>query len=257
MFYQAFIWEPKEGDANVRLKRNRKGGEELRQRLLFIVLLVVVVLVGYTIFRPKPKAHAKISTAQKTAVTQKQTPTQPMPPTPAITKQEVKIETSGQSQKLMASDTITPKKVAVAEKPKEPTSVKSQPSPTKPAVSEKLDTTRIGQTKLEIKETQIGTPELGVTKPAVSQKPVTQTVPEEKTEKWGTDPFIRDWVLATEIKDLRLKAVTISGTKAYALINDQILEKGEIIMGKRIVQIERDKVILEQGGRQFTLFLGE
>ena len=63
--------------------------------------------------------------------------------------------------------------------------------------------------------------------------------------------------MATEIKDLKLKAVTLSGIKAYALINDQILERGEAIMGKRIIDIEKDKVILEQGGRQFTLFLGE
>lgn len=205
---------------------------ELRQRLLFIVLLVVVVLVGYTILRPKPKPRAKVSTEQKTAIARTQTLTPKS--TPTVAKQEVKAETLKPSQIL---DTATSKPVAVAEKPKEPISVSSKPSKALPTISEKPDTTK--------------------TLPAVSQKPITQPVTEEKEEKWGTDPFIRDWVLATEIKDLRLKAVTISGTKAYALINDQILEKGEVIMGKRIVQIERDKVILEQGGRQFTLFLGE
>lgn len=80
---------------------------------------------------------------------------------------------------------------------------------------------------------------------------------EEEKGKWGADPFVRDWVLATEIKDLKLKAITQSGTKAYALINDQILETGEIISGKRIVAIENDKVILEQGGKTFTILLGQ
>ena len=81
--------------------------------------------------------------------------------------------------------------------------------------------------------------------------------PETERGKWGTDPFVRDWVLTMEIKDLKLKAITQSGAKAYALINDQILETGEIIAGKRIVAIEKDKIILEQGGNTFTLLLGQ
>ncbi len=82
---------------------------------------------------------------------------------------------------------------------------------------------------------------------------------EPATEKgmWGTDPFVRDWMLTQEIKDLKLKAITHSGTKAYALINDQILETGEIIAGKQIIAIEKDKIILEQGGNTFTLLLGQ
>lgn len=80
---------------------------------------------------------------------------------------------------------------------------------------------------------------------------------QDEKGKWGTDPFMRDWVLSSEITDLKLKAITQSGTKAYALINDQILEVGEVISGKRIVTIEQDKVILQQGGRTFTLWLGE
>lgn len=75
--------------------------------------------------------------------------------------------------------------------------------------------------------------------------------------KWGTDPFVRNWVLTSEVSDLKLKAITQSGTKAYALINDQILEAGEIIAGKKIVSIEKDKVVLEQGDRTFTILLGQ
>lgn len=76
-------------------------------------------------------------------------------------------------------------------------------------------------------------------------------------ESWGGDPFVRDWIMINELAELNLKAITLGGDKAYALINDQILEAGDQISGKRIVLIESDKVTLEQGGRTFVLLLGE
>jgi len=76
-------------------------------------------------------------------------------------------------------------------------------------------------------------------------------------ETWGTDPFVRDWVMVNELANLKLKAITLGGDRPYALINDQILQAGDEISGKRIVNIESDKVTLEQGGRTFTLLLGE
>jgi hypothetical protein len=76
-------------------------------------------------------------------------------------------------------------------------------------------------------------------------------------ETWGGDPFVRDWIMVNELANLSLKAITLGGERAYALINNQILEEGDQISGKRIVKIESDKVTLEQGGRTFTLLLGE
>jgi len=76
-------------------------------------------------------------------------------------------------------------------------------------------------------------------------------------ESWGSDPFVRDWMLVNELANLSLKAITLGGEQSYALINDQILQEGDQISGKRIVRIESDKVTLEQGGRTFTLLLGE
>jgi len=76
-------------------------------------------------------------------------------------------------------------------------------------------------------------------------------------ETWGTDPFVRDWVMVNELANLKLKAITLGGERPYALINDQILQAGDEISGKRIVKIESDNVTLEQGGRTFTLLLGE
>jgi len=76
-------------------------------------------------------------------------------------------------------------------------------------------------------------------------------------ETWGADPFVRDWVMVNELANLKLKAITLGGERPYALINDQILQIGDEISGKRVVKIERDNVTLEQGGRTFTLLLGE
>ena len=76
-------------------------------------------------------------------------------------------------------------------------------------------------------------------------------------ETWGADPFVRDWVMVNELANLRLKAITLGGERPYALINDQILQIGDEISGKRVANIESDNVTLEQGGRTFTLLLGE
>ncbi|MCX8014958.1 MAG: hypothetical protein N2748_02965, partial [candidate division WOR-3 bacterium] len=65
------------------------------------------------------------------------------------------------------------------------------------------------------------------------------------------------WVVTGEISNLKLKAISKSGSKAYALINDQILEVGEVILGMKIVAIENDKVILEQSGNRYTVLLGQ
>lgn len=75
--------------------------------------------------------------------------------------------------------------------------------------------------------------------------------------EWGADPFVRDWIMINELANLRLMATTLGGDGASALINDQILQEGDQIAGKRIVKIELDRVTLEQGGRTFTLTLGE
>jgi len=76
-------------------------------------------------------------------------------------------------------------------------------------------------------------------------------------ETWGMDPFVRDWVMVNELANLKLKAITLGGERPYALINDQILQIGDEISGKQVVKIESDNVTLEQGGRTFTLLLGE
>ncbi len=113
-------------------------------------------------------------------------------------------------------------------------------------------------------EARRGTPETEVPTPATATAPKDTAAAPPPTEMreippevWGSDPFVRDWVMVNELANLSLKAITVGGERAYALINDQILEVGDYISGKRIVNIETDKVTLEQGGRTFTLMLGE
>ncbi len=74
---------------------------------------------------------------------------------------------------------------------------------------------------------------------------------------WGSDPFVRDWMLMSEVANLNLRAITVTSDGASALINDQIVQVGDQISGKRVVSIAQDRVTLEQGGRTFTLILGE
>lgn len=102
-------------------------------------------------------------------------------------------------------------------------------------------------------------------KPEVAP-PAQQPVPSSSSQKieiatetveWGSDPFVRDWILFSEVANLNLRAITITTSGASALINNQILQVGDEINRKRVVKIEEDKVILEQGGRTFTLTLGE
>ncbi|MCX7732990.1 MAG: hypothetical protein N2248_07515 [candidate division WOR-3 bacterium] len=104
---------------------------------------------------------------------------------------------------------------------------------------------KAGQLKSALQEA-IAPPAQGETQSAVAEPIV-----------WGSDPFVRDWMLMSEVANLNLRAITVTSSGASALINDQIVQVGDQISGKRVVSIEQDRVTLEQGGRTFTLTLGE
>jgi nucleoid-associated protein YgaU len=74
--------------------------------------------------------------------------------------------------------------------------------------------------------------------------------------EWAGDPFVRDWLLAGELRDLRLRAVTL-GEKPLALINDRIVARGDTVNGKRVAEITRDSVVFEFGGTRRGLKIGE
>ena len=139
---------------------------------------------------------------------------------------------------------------------------RNQVNQVKAKISEKVTTLK------EQKKNQVVTPAKEVAKTVT--EPVKKTTanvivkqrpslakPDTGKISWGNDPFVRDWAFSGQITNLKLKAITQSGNKAYALINDQILETGEVIEGKKIVSIENDKVVLEQEGKEFILLLGQ
>lgn len=156
----------------------------MRQRLIALIGILIVLLVVFTLLRPKSKM-----TALKKEI-----------------KPRVKQETL----------TVVPKK--------------------------------------EIKETPVITP---VKKEGLRLSPVTMKEAEEDAEKWGEDPFVREFSYISEIKDLMISAITISENEAYAIINNQIVQVGDVIDGKKVVAIEKDRVIVEKGGKRFTVFLSE
>jgi hypothetical protein len=54
-------------------------------------------------------------------------------------------------------------------------------------------------------------------------------------------------------------AYTLKGTVAgtYALVGSRRLERGDVVAGKRIVDIGSDRIVVEQFGTRFTVVLGE
>ncbi len=122
-------------------------------------------------------------------------------------------------------------------------------------VSPEMSTSNdLGMMQLAQVETGTSSEKGSAVQTAVPKEPVSRP---EMVVEWGADPFVRDWVLVSEVANLNLRAITVSPTGASALINDQILQVGDEIRGKKVVSIEQDRVTLEQGGRTFTLTLGE
>jgi type II secretory pathway component PulC len=56
---------------------------------------------------------------------------------------------------------------------------------------------------------------------------------------------------------LHLTAISLSGARSYALINDQILSVGESVNGYKVTEIQSAKVVLNKNGYSFTLTLPE
>jgi hypothetical protein len=93
--------------------------------------------------------------------------------------------------------------------------------------------------------------------PEVAAQPEAAAAPSDTTPlAWQSDPFVRDWMLAGELRDMKVRAVTL-GAKPLALINDRIVALGDTISGKRVAAITRDSVVFEFGGQRRSLKIGE
>ena len=94
------------------------------------------------------------------------------------------------------------------------------------------------------------------TKPAAAEVKEAPALKDTTPLLWLADPFVRDWMLAGELRDMKLRAVTV-GEKSLALINDRIVALGDTVSGKRLVSITRDSVVFEFGGQRRSLKIGE
>ncbi|MBL7996804.1 hypothetical protein JNM05_15665 [bacterium] len=79
----------------------------------------------------------------------------------------------------------------------------------------------------------------------------------KQAEKWtafGLDRVV-ETLLAPKLGNLHLTAVSKSGNKSYAIINDHIVSVGELMNGYKIVDINATQVILKKNDHSFTLTL--
>jgi type II secretory pathway component PulC len=80
-------------------------------------------------------------------------------------------------------------------------------------------------------------------------------------EKWGRDPFIRHeekiirrGVQVEELPiDLKVEGIIADREKSLAIINGGFYRKNDKVNGFLIVDIARDKVLLEKNGKKFYL----
>jgi type II secretory pathway component PulC len=173
----------------------------MRQRLIVLIGILVIILVIFTLLRPKPKSKVTFLTRE--------------------VKPKIKKETLALLPKKEISGTVIPKL-------------------TKPIKKESL--------VVEKTETKKETLKFALIKP----KEVA-----EDTETWGEDPFVREFSYISEMKSLIVSAITVSENEAYAIVNNQIVHVGDVIDGKKVVAIEKDRIVVEKGGKRFTIFLGE
>jgi|Deesub1362A_J573_1020465.scaffolds.fasta_scaffold00268_40 type II secretory pathway component PulC len=76
--------------------------------------------------------------------------------------------------------------------------------------------------------------------------------------KWGRDPFVRYEDIDKEEAphappELKLEGIISDGKKALVIINKGFYRKGDSIDGFTIVEIKRDKVVLEKDKMIFHL----
>ena len=55
--------------------------------------------------------------------------------------------------------------------------------------------------------------------------------------------------------EIAIKGILWNGREYFAIINDEVMKKGGQLGQVKIKEIEKDRVILEYGDREFTVFL--
>jgi hypothetical protein len=78
---------------------------------------------------------------------------------------------------------------------------------------------------------------------------------------WSRDPFVAQGKLKKKGPSapttLHLSGIMWDEKKPAAIINDNIVSAGDEVQGKKIIKIEKDKVILQEDGQEYILRLEE
>lgn len=74
-------------------------------------------------------------------------------------------------------------------------------------------------------------------------------------KEWGRDPFVITQTPASHSSALALGGIVYDEKDSYVLINDQVLHRGDQVNGNRVVDIKRDRVILNDGNKDIELRL--
>lgn len=89
----------------------------------------------------------------------------------------------------------------------------------------------------------------------------TKDIIDVKAEPWGRNPFILEEVAKGDIDSiagLRLMGVTASEkAKSMAIINNEIVSVGSVIGKFKILSISKDRVIVNDGERDYELRIGQ
>ena len=80
-------------------------------------------------------------------------------------------------------------------------------------------------------------------------------------QSWKRDPFLlpaeekRKSILREEVASFSLSGIVWKEGTPLALIDDYIVREGDTIEGYTVAKIAQDKVILEEAGKKYELFL--
>lgn len=93
-------------------------------------------------------------------------------------------------------------------------------------------------------------------------KNITRNIDRKFLNHWGRDPFfvvekrtVRAARKVSKKPDLILQAISYQGSNTVALINDNIVQVGEMVAGYRVLKIDKNKVTLKNDSETKVLTL--
>ena len=78
-----------------------------------------------------------------------------------------------------------------------------------------------------------------------------------KFASWSRSPFIPKWINGVPSSSLNLKGMMWNEKDPKAMISDAIVVKGDKIGGNTVIEVKKDRVILNDGTKDFEIKLME